>query len=84
VPSTFKVTGLAATFEANVSWELEQDGRSVKHGVTTARVCCTLSPYSFTVRDVPAGRYTLVVHDTDESGAGGPYPWQDTKQLTVR
>ncbi|MGH3509350.1 MAG: Gmad2 immunoglobulin-like domain-containing protein [Nocardioidaceae bacterium] len=83
VPTTFKVTGLAATFEGNVVWELTQDGNVVKHGFTTARQCCTLSPYSFTVRKVPVGSYTLVVHDTDESGNGGPPPWEDTRQIIV-
>jgi hypothetical protein len=82
VGTTFTVTGQAATFEANVVWELTSDGTVVRHGFTTARECCTLAPYSFTVQ-APAGSYTLVVHDTDESGAGRPVD-RDTKDITVQ
>ena len=39
------------------------------------------SPYSFAVT-APPGTYTLVVHDTDESGGGKVN--QDTKEVTVR
>jgi hypothetical protein len=41
-----------------------------------------MSPYSFTV-DAPSGRYTLVVHDTDESDGEGIGTSQDTKDITV-
>jgi hypothetical protein len=83
VTSPFTVEGVAAAFEANVQWELEQAGRVVQRGFATAAQCCTMSPYSFTV-DAPPGSYTLVVHDEDPSGGEGPGPWQDTKELTVR
>jgi hypothetical protein len=82
VGSPFKVTGLAATFEANVVWELKSGTRVVRHGFTTAKECCTPSPYSFTVK-APPGSYTLVVHDTDESGQGGPVN-SDSREITVR
>ena len=82
VSGTFTVTGRAATFEANVVWELKQGDTVVKKGFTKAQECCTLSPYSFRVT-APSGRYTLVVHDTDDSGAGGPVN-QDTREVTVR
>jgi len=82
VSQTFTVSGRAATFEANVVWELKQGDTVVKHGFTTAQECCTLSPYEFQVT-APAGDYTLVVHDTDESGQGRPVD-QDTKEITVR
>jgi hypothetical protein len=82
VPSTFEVTGLAAAFEATVQWELKRGDTAVRKGFTTARQCCVMAPYSFTVH-APAGRYTLVVHDTDASGDGGPL-WQDTKEITLR
>jgi len=81
VDSPFTVTGLAATFEANVQWELKDGARVVRRGFTTAAECCTTSPYSFTVT-APPGTYTLVVHDTDESGGGKVN--QDTKEVTVR
>jgi len=80
---TFEVSGMAAAFEANVVWELEEGGRVVQHGYTTAAQCCTLSPYRFTI-SAPPGDYTVVVHDTDESGGEGVGTNQDTKSITVR
>ncbi len=82
VPTTFTVTGRAATFEANVVWELMRDGEVVRDGFTTAEQCCTLAPYSFEV-EAPPGSYTLVVHDTDESDGEGIGISQDTKEITV-
>jgi hypothetical protein len=82
VSQTFTVSGRAAAFEANVAWELMQGKKVVQDGFTTAQECCTLSPYSFTVT-APPGTYTLVVHDTDESGEGRPVN-QDTKEITVK
>lgn len=77
-----KVEGLAATFEANVVWEVMVGGDAVvKNGFTTAAECCTLAPYSFTV-DLEPGTYTIVVHDTDESGEGRPVN-TDTREITV-
>lgn len=82
VIAPFEVSGLAAAFEANVQWELMQGDRAVQKGFTTAEECCTMAPYSFMV-DAPPGDYTLVVHDTDESGGEGFAPWEDTKQVTI-
>ena len=82
VGSTFTVDGRGAFFEANVSWQLLQGDRVVKHGFTTAAQGMTLSPYSFTVRDVPSGDYTIRVYDADMSGEGHAEQ-QDTKDLTV-
>ena len=82
VSQTFTVSGRAATFEANVVWELTENGKVVKHGFTTAQECCTLAPYSFQVT-APPGHYTLTVHDTDESGEGRPVN-QDTKEIVVQ
>jgi hypothetical protein len=42
-----------------------------------------MAPYSFRVKNVPPGDYTLVVHDSDPSGGEGPAPWTDTKAVTV-
>lgn len=82
VPTTFEVKGQAATFEANVVWELKQGNTIVRKGFTTATECCTLAPYSFTVTATP-GEYTLVVHDTDMSDGEGIGTSEDTKQITV-
>jgi hypothetical protein len=84
VGSRFTVRGRAAAFEATVQWELLRDGAEVRKGFTTARECCTLSPFSFDVTGVAPGDYTLVVHDEDASGGEGLPPWQDTKAITVR
>jgi hypothetical protein len=83
LPTVFVVRGRAATFEANVVWELKQGSHVVKHGFTTATQCCTLSPYSFTV-SVDPGQYTLVVHDTNESNGEGVGTSEDTKDIDVR
>jgi spore germination protein GerM len=82
VPSRFEVTGQAATFEANVVWELKRGDEVVRNGFTTARECCTQSPYSFSVT-APPGDYTLVVRDTDESDGEGIGTSADTKRITV-
>ena len=76
------VEGLAASFEANVTWELRQGSTVVKKGSTTAEECCRMAPYSFELPDVPAGVYTLVVSEDDPSGGEGPGPDQDTKVIT--
>ncbi|MEO7351675.1 MAG: Gmad2 immunoglobulin-like domain-containing protein [Marmoricola sp.] len=82
VSNQFEVTGQAATFEANVVWELKQGEKVVRNGYTTATECCTLSPYRFMVTAAP-GEYTLVVHDTDESDGEGVGTSEDTKRITV-
>lgn len=81
--SGFTVTGLAASFEANVVWELKQGNTVVKSGFTTAAECCKRAPYSFKVV-APAGTYTLVVHDDDPSGGEGPGVTEDTKSITIK
>jgi Immunoglobulin-like domain of bacterial spore germination/Sporulation and spore germination len=80
VHSPFNVSGLANAFEANVVWELKQNGQVVKQGHTMAHEAFLMSPYSFHV-DAPPGDYTLVVHDSDASGQGNVT--QDTKDITV-
>lgn len=83
VTSPFTVQGKAAAFEGNVQWELKQGDTVVRRGSTTARECCTLSPYSFTVT-APRGDYTLVVHDEDPSDGEGARPSRDTKAILVQ
>jgi hypothetical protein len=83
VHSPFTVEGVAASFEANVQWELKQGDKVVKDGYATAEECCTLSPYSFKVTAEP-GEYVLRVYAADESGGEGPGEQADTKRITVR
>ena len=80
--SPLRVTGRAAAFEGTVLWELRQGDTVVKRGFTTAKQCCTLSPYSFTV-SAPPGDYTLVVHDQDVSDGEGVPVSADTKRITI-
>jgi hypothetical protein len=80
----FEVSGLANAFEANVQWELTQGDTVVRDGYTMAEEAFTMAPYSFMVKNIPPGDYTLVVHDEDASGgAEGPGVWTDTKNITV-
>jgi Immunoglobulin-like domain of bacterial spore germination/Sporulation and spore germination len=82
--STFTVTGRGAFFEATVSWQLLDGDRVVDEGFTTAKECCTLSPYSFELDAPEPGDYTLRVYQADTSGGEGNGEGEDTKQLTFR
>jgi Immunoglobulin-like domain of bacterial spore germination/Sporulation and spore germination len=82
VPTTFTVNGRGAFFEANVRWELLQDGEVVDEGFTTAEEGMTLSPFSFEVTAEP-GDYVLRVFEEDMSGGEGFGPPEDTKEITV-
>lgn len=84
VGPTFTVNGRGAFLEATVSWQLLRNGRVVEHGFTTADQGMTLSPYSFTVRDVPRGDYTLRVFEAGLSDGEGLGEQQDTKTVIVR
>jgi len=82
-PGDVKVTGVAAAYEANVTWELLVGGDAeVANGFATAEECCKFSPYEFVLEDLEPGTYTLVVHDNDESGEGRPVN-RDTREIVV-
>jgi hypothetical protein len=83
VSTPFKVSGLAAAFEATVLWELRAGDKVVADGFTTAEECCTMAPYTFTVKNVSPGDYTLVVTDNDPAGGVGVGVWEDTTLVTV-
>ena len=80
-----QVEGRGAFFEANVSWQVLDagTGRVVRDGFTMAQECCTLSPFSFTLPQLPGGEYVLRVYDADMSGGEGPGEQEDTKSFTV-
>jgi hypothetical protein len=82
VPRTFGVEGIAAAFEANVSWELLDGRRVVRDGFTMTSEGMAFSPYSFRIRDVAPGRYTLKVYQ--QSAEDGSDSFVDTKTVTVR
>jgi hypothetical protein len=82
VEGPIRVEGRGAFFEANVSWQLLQNGEVVDEGFTTAEEGMTLSPYAFTVEAEP-GDYVLRVYDADMSGGEGNGEAEDTKRVTV-
>ncbi len=83
VSSPVTVTGVAATFEANVPWRvLDEKGKVVKKGFTTAEEAFTFAAYSFEVT-LPTGTYTLEVSEDDPSGGEGGTPMTDTRTVTV-
>ena len=77
-----RVTGLANSFEATVTWVLKQGTDEVDSGFTTAEEAFRMAPYAFELPDVPAGDYTLVVSEDDPSGGEGPGPHTDSRNLT--
>jgi hypothetical protein len=83
VEGPIKVEGRGAFFEANVSWQLLENGQVVDEGFTTAEEGMTLSPYSFKV-DAAPGDYVLRVFEADMSGGEGNGEAEDTKRVTVR
>ncbi|MDP3967745.1 MAG: Gmad2 immunoglobulin-like domain-containing protein [Nocardioides sp.] len=81
----FEVDGLAAAYEATVTWSLEApDGTVVADGFATTAEAAVRAPYRFTVPDVAPGEYLLVVSTTDPSDGEGPGVTRDTKRVTVR
>ena len=83
IDSGATIDGRGAFTEANVSWQLLDGTRVVKHGFTMAAQCCTLSPFSFEL-DAPPGDYTLRVYEADLSGGEGFGEAEDTKRITIR
>jgi hypothetical protein len=83
VSSPVTVSGVAATFEANVPWRVRNDkGKVVKRGFTTAAEAFTFAPYSFTV-DLKPGTYTIEVSEDDPSAGEAGKPMVDTKAVVV-
>ncbi len=83
VSSPVTVSGVAATFEANVPWRvLDEEGTVVDKGFTTAEQAFTFAAYSFTV-DLPPGSYTIEVSEDDPSGGEAGPPMKDTRTVTV-
>jgi hypothetical protein len=81
--SSTRVAGEAATFEANVQWQVSRGTVVVAHGHTSSGQAMEFSPYTFAV-PLPPGRYTLRVFEADESDGEGRAPFADTKTFTVR
>jgi spore germination protein GerM len=82
VMNPVSITGSACTFEANVAWELTQDGNVVDSGATTAATACPdRSDWTIELGDLTPGRYVLTV--SDFSAEDGSPIFQDSKAFTV-
>ena len=58
--SPVTISGQACTFEANVVWELSQDGKVVQKGFTTASSGCPeRGEWSITIEDLAPGNYKI-------------------------
>ena len=82
VTSPVVVTGMACTFEANVSWELVQNKKTIDSGATTAALACPdRSAWKIELGELPAGKYTIRVFDL--SAEDGSEVREDDKDFTV-
>ena len=82
VTSPVVVTGMACTFEANVSWELVQNKKTIDSGATTAALACPdRSAWKIELGELPAGKYTIRVFDL--SAEDGSVVSEDDKDFTV-
>ena len=87
VSGSFEASGVASSFEANVQWQITQDGETVKTGFTTAEGWMDkLYPWTtkVDVSDLAPGTYTFVAMTDDPSGgAEGNGPYTDTRTIVI-
>lgn len=82
VTSPVVVTGMACTFEANVSWELVQNKKTIDSGATTAALACPdRSAWKIDLGELAPGKYTIRVFDL--SAEDGSVVSEDDKDFTV-
>jgi len=82
VTSPVVVTGMACTFEANVSWELVQNKKTIDSGATTAALACPdRSAWKIDLGELASGKYTIRVFDL--SAEDGSVVSEDDKDFTV-
>jgi len=84
VHSPLKVSGLAAPFEAQLNWRVISDAtrKVVAEGPAATKEAGKLMPYSFTVKQLPAGSYTLEVFEY--SAEDGRQVSTDSKTIYVK
>jgi hypothetical protein len=82
VRSPVRVSGDAAVFEANLLWELRQDGRVVDSGNEMTLEGQTFSVFDFEL-DLEPGEYTIVIFEDDASDGEGGEPMSDARDFTV-
>jgi hypothetical protein len=85
VPSTFTVTGEAATFEAVLPWRITDGaGTVVQSGTARTAEGFVMSPFEFTIAFTgQPGSYTLEVRQDDPSGGAGGPVMTDDKTITI-
>lgn len=84
VRNPLKVTGQAAAFEAQVNWRVISDAtrQVVAEGPASTKESGRISAYNFTVKELPAGSYTLDVFEF--SAADGRQTSTDSKTIYVK
>lgn len=83
VSSPVSITGLACTFEANVPWELSQNGKVINSGSTTAAEACPVrSVWKVDLGELAPGTYQF--RTWESSMKDGSLINQDTKTFTVK
>lgn len=82
VKNPVTISGSACTFEANVAWELTQNGDVIKTGSTTSATACPdRSDWKVDLGELAAGNYVFKVSDL--SAKDGSVVFADTKAFTV-
>ena len=77
------ITGLACTFEANVPWELSQNGKVIDSGAVTAKEACPVrSPWKVDLGNLDPGTYTF--RTWESSMKDGSLINEDTKTFVVK
>ena len=87
VPGSFTAAGVASSFEANVPWEIRQDGEVVESGFATADGWQDrLYPWEteVDVSKLDPGKYEFVAMTDDPSGGEGGGPTEDSKAITIK
>ncbi len=78
----FKLSGMAATFEANVAWKVFQNGKLVQQGSTTAAEAAPAwKPWSVAIKGLTPGKYMFIA--MEYSPKDGSLVAQDTKNASL-
>lgn len=81
--SPVTISGEACTFEANLLWELSQNGEVIQEGFTTASSGCPeRGEWSITFADLAPGRYTITAFEN--SAEDGSLFAIDDKEFVVK
>jgi len=79
----FTLSGLASTFEANVTWKVFQNGKLIKQGSTIASEAAPAwTPWSVAISGLAPGEYQFAA--MEYSAKDGSLVAQDTKNATLK